>query len=72
VISNVKSTLFQDRLLSFCYKRPKKKSNIFVFETKFIIEPKRSPSVLKIFGPKEIDSFCFQIFFETTKSSVLL
>ncbi len=29
---------------------PKKKSNIFVFETKFIIEPKRSLSDLKLFG----------------------
>jgi hypothetical protein len=48
-----------------------KKSNISVFETKFIIEPKRSLSDLKIFGPKTIDLFSFQTFFETTKSSVL-
>jgi hypothetical protein len=44
-----------------------KKSNIFVFGTKFIVGSKRSLSVLKIFGPKEIDLFCFQIFFEISK-----
>jgi hypothetical protein len=38
-----------------------KKSNIFVFETKFIIEQKRSLSDLKIFGPKAIDLFSFQV-----------
>jgi hypothetical protein len=48
-----------------------KKANIFVFETKFIIRPKCSLSDLKIFGPKAIDLFSFQIFFEITKSSVL-
>jgi hypothetical protein len=40
---------------------------MFIFETKFTIEPKRSLSVLKIFGPKEIDSFRFQIFFRDFK-----
>jgi hypothetical protein len=48
-----------------------KKLNIFVIGTKFIVVSKRSLSVLKIFGPKEIDLFRFQFFFETTKSSVL-
>jgi hypothetical protein len=52
-------------------QRSQKKSNISVFETKFIIEPKHSLSDLKIFGPKAIDLFSFQIFFETTKSLVL-
>jgi hypothetical protein len=57
-----------------CFRFPTnvpKKSNIFVFGTKFIVDSKRSLSVHKIFGPKEIDLFRFQIFFETTKSSVL-
>ncbi len=48
--SNVKPTFFKDSLLSFSYKRPPKKLNIFVFETKFIIAPKRSLSDLKNFG----------------------
>ncbi len=48
-----------------------KKLNIFIFETKFIIKPKRPLSDLKIFGQKAIDLFSFRIFFETTKSSVL-
>jgi hypothetical protein len=39
---NVKPMFFKDRLLSFSHYRPPKKSNIFVFETKFVIEPKRS------------------------------
>jgi hypothetical protein len=49
-----------------CFRFPTnvpKKTNISVFETKFIIEPKRSLSDLKIFGPKAIDLFSFQIFF---------
>ena len=69
--SDVKPTFFQDRLLSFSYKRPPKKSNIFVFETKFIIGTKNSLSDLKVFGPKAIGLFSFQIFRETTKSFVL-
>ncbi len=40
-----------------------KKSNIFVFEIKFIIEPKRFLSDFKILGPKAISFFSFQIFF---------
>ena len=70
--SDVKPTFFQDRLLSFSYIRPPKKSNIFVFETKFIIGTKRSLSDLKIFGPKAIGLFSFQTFLETRKSSVLI
>jgi hypothetical protein len=70
-ISDVKPTFFQDRLLSFSYKRPPKKLNIFVFETKFIIGTKNSLSDLKVFGPKAIGLFSFQIFRETTKSFVL-
>ncbi len=46
--------------------------NTFVFETKFIIEPKRSLSVFKILGLKAISFFSFQIFFETSKRSVLV
>ncbi len=49
-----------------------KKSNIFVFETKFIIEPKRTLSDFKILGPMAISFFSFQIFFETSKRSVLV
>jgi hypothetical protein len=37
------------------------------FETKFIIGTKRSLSDLKIFGPKAIGLFSFQIFLDTTK-----
>ncbi len=48
--SNVKPTFFKDRLLSFSHQRPPKNLNIFVFETKFIIEPKHSLSDLKFFG----------------------
>jgi hypothetical protein len=48
-----------------------KKLNIFIFETKFIIKPKLNLPDLKLFGQKSIDLFSFQIFFETTKSSVL-
>jgi hypothetical protein len=44
---------------------------MFVFETKFIIGTKHSLSDLKIFGPKAIGLFSFQIFLEITKSSVL-
>jgi hypothetical protein len=58
-----------------CFRFPAnvpKKSNIFVFETKFIIEPKRSLSDFKIVGPKAISFFSFQIFFETPKRSVLV
>jgi hypothetical protein len=47
-----------------------KKLNIFIFETKFIIKPKLNLPDLKLFGQKSIDLFSFQIFFETTKSSV--
>jgi hypothetical protein len=72
VASDVKPTFFQVRLLSFSHKRPPKKSNIFVFETKFIIGTNRSLSDLKIFGPKVFGLFSFQIFLETTKSSVLI
>jgi hypothetical protein len=68
--SNVKPTLFQDRLLSFSLSP--KKSNIFVFETKFIIKPKRSLSDFKILGPKAISFFSFQITFETSKRTVLV
>jgi hypothetical protein len=60
------------KIVCFCFlTNVPKKSNIFVFETKLIIESKRSLSVLKIFGLNKIDSFRFQILFETTKSSVL-
>jgi hypothetical protein len=68
--SNVKPTFFQDRLFSFSYKRLQK-IKIFVFETKFIIKTKSSLPDFKIFGPKAIGLFSFQIFLETTKSSVL-
>jgi hypothetical protein len=61
---------FQDRLLCFPTNVPKK-SNIDVFETKFIIKTKRSLSDLKNFGPKAIGLFSFKNFFESTKSSVL-
>ncbi len=57
-----------------CFRFPPnvpKKLNLFDFETKFIIEPKCSLSDLQIFGPKAIDLFSFQIFFEITKSFVL-
>jgi hypothetical protein len=70
--SDVKPTFFQDRLLSFSYKRPPQKSNLFIFETKFIIGTKRSLSDLKIFGPKAIGLFSFQIYLETTKNFVLI
>ncbi len=69
-ISNVKPTFFQDRLLSFSYKRSQKNRIYSFLSTKFIIEPKRSLSDLKIFGPIAIDFFSFQIFFVTSKSSV--
>jgi hypothetical protein len=49
-----------------------KKSNIFVFEKKFIIEPKHSLSDFKILDPKAFSFFSFQIFFETSKHSVLV
>jgi hypothetical protein len=68
ISSNAKPTFFQDCLLSFSYKRPLKKSNIFVFETKFIIGTKRSLSDLKISGPKAIGLFSIQIFLEITKN----
>jgi hypothetical protein len=58
-----------------CFRFPTnvpKKSNIFIFETKFIIEPKRSLSDFKILGTKVISFFSFQIFFETSKCSVLV
>ncbi len=48
-----------------CFRFPTnvfKKSNIFVFETKFIFEPKHSLSDFKILGPKAISFFSFQIF----------
>jgi hypothetical protein len=75
VTSNVKPTFFQDRLLSFPTNVPKKIEyirNIFVFETKFIIKPKRSLSDFKILGPKALSFFSFKIFFETSKRSVLV
>jgi hypothetical protein len=59
------------KIVCFRFPTSQKKLNIFVFDTKFIIEPKQSHSDLKIFGPKAIDLFSFQIFFETTKSFVL-
>jgi hypothetical protein len=40
---------------------------MFVFEIKFVIEPKRSLSKKKIFGPKETGLFHIQNFFETKK-----
>ncbi len=58
-----------------CFRFPTnvpKKSNIFVFETKFIIEPKRYLSDFKILGPKAISFFSFQFFFETSKRSDLV
>ena len=60
---------------SSCFRFPTnvpKKSNIFVFEKKFIIEPKRSLSDFKILDPKAFSFFSFQIFFETSKRSVLV
>jgi hypothetical protein len=53
-----------------CFRFPTnvpKKSNIFVFSTKFIVEPKRSLSDLKIFCPKAIDFSSFQIFLRLQK-----
>jgi hypothetical protein len=41
-----------------------------VCQTKFTIVPKSFLLDLKIFCPKEIDLFSFQIFFESTLSSV--
>ena len=61
---------FQDRLLSFPTNVPKK-NRINSFLEQIIIKSKRSLSDLKIFSPKAIDLFYFQIFFETTKSYVL-
>jgi hypothetical protein len=40
---------------------------MFVFEIKSVIEPKRSLSKRKIFGPKETSLFHIQNFFETKK-----
>ncbi len=58
-----------------CFRFPTnvpKKSNIFVFETKFVIEPKRSLSDFKILDQKAFIFYSFQIFFETLKRSVLV
>ena len=58
-----------------CFRFPTnvpKKSNIFVFEKKFIIEQKLSLSDFKILDPKEFSFFSFQIFFGTSKRSVLV
>jgi hypothetical protein len=49
-----------------CFRFPTnvtKKSNIFVFGTKFIVDSKRSFSVLKIFGSKENGFVSFPNFF---------
>ncbi len=71
ITSDVKPTFFQDRLLSVSYKRPQKNRIYSFLKKKFIIETKRSLSDLKKFGPKASSLFSFQIFLETTKSSVL-
>jgi hypothetical protein len=48
-----------------------KRSNIFVFETKFWIEAKRFQSVLKNFGPNAFVLVLLKKMFETTKRFVL-
>ncbi len=55
----------------FCCFCSKKRSYIFVFETKFWIKTKRFLSVLEKFGPKAFVLVRFQICFGTTKSFVL-
>jgi hypothetical protein len=69
--SNVKPKRFL-KIIAFVFLlMSPKKSNIFIFETKFVIQPKCSLSDLNIAVQKPIDLFSFQNFFETTKSSVL-
>ncbi len=69
--SNVKWTFFQDRKLSFSCFCSKKRSNIFVFETKFRIKTKRFLSVLENLGSNAFVLVRFQIFFQTIKNFVL-
>ena len=58
-----------------CFRFPTnvpKKIEYIRFLNKIHCRTKRSLSDLKIFGPKAIDFFSFQIFAETSKSSVLV